>query len=330
MKIRFESSACKEEVLVKEFNKDFETSVLLEKEYSGFKESVMGTVKEIHLNNLFVLLQNNKNSENHTLYVSQNQPVFLLQFVIDGQVTIASKGNIYTEFVLNKNMYNLFYIPASGSAQTYFSDEKHILNIYFTEFFIEDKIGEFFIKKMKNYQQAKKGNQFFSFFNKGLVLNRKLRDIINDLLNCSFDGIVKQSYLEVKLTELLIITLASNYSASAANKLKEADRENLLQIESYIKTHLKEELSIEKLSMLAGFNTSKFKSYFKQVYGMPVFKYITSLRIEKAIQLILKHDYTISQASFEVGYKNPQHFTVAFKKKLGYLPSQLTKRSDLI
>lgn len=325
MEIRFKSSEYDGEELVKNFNKNFETSCFSEKEYSEFKEGVTGTIKEIHVNYAFVLFQdyNNKHSENYTLQVVQNHPVFLLQFVIDGDLTFSTNEQIYVEFNLNKNMYNLFYIPASKYVYKYLNHKKRVLNIYFTELFLEHKMGEGFMKNSKIYQEAKKENQHCSFFHRGLVLNRQIRNIVNDFLNCSFVGVTKQSYLESKLTELVLISLLSNDSTNEANSLRKEDRDNLIRIENYIRTHLKEELSIEKLSVLAGFNTSKFKSVFKQVYGMPVFKYITSLRIEKAIQLISKHDYNISEASYEVGYKNPQHFTVAFKKKLGYLPSQL-------
>lgn len=328
MEIRFKSSECSGGELVKNFNKNFETSYFSEEEHSEFKEGVTGSVKEIHVNHAFVLFQdyNNIHSENYTLRVVQNHPVFLLQFVIEGEFTFSLNENMCMEFNLNKNMYNLFYIPASKYVYKYLNHKKRVLNIYFTESFLKRKMGETFIKNSKIYQKAKKDNQHCSFFNRGLLLNRQIRNIVNEFLNCSFDGITKQSYLESKLTELVLIALLSNDSTNTTNSLRKEDRENLIRIENYIRTHLKEELSIEKLSLLAGFNTSKFKSVFKQVYGMPVFKYITSLRIEKATQLILKHDYNISQASYEVGYKNPQHFTVAFKKKLGYLPSQLINK----
>ncbi|WP_308992947.1 AraC family transcriptional regulator [Mariniflexile litorale] len=325
MEIRFKSSECNGGELVKSFNKDFEISFLSEEEYSEFKEGVVGIVREIHVNNIFVLFQdyNNENSENCTLQVVQNHPVFLLQFVMDGEVTFSLNENTSKEFSTSKNMYNLFYIPASRYLYRYLNPKKQVLNIYFTESFLECKMGECFINHSKKYHQAKKENQICSFFNRGLVLNRKLRNIVNEFLNCSFDGLSKQSYLESKLTELILMALSSGDSETVINEIRKEDRENLIRIENYIRTHLKEELNIEKLSLLAGFNTSKFKIVFKQVYGMPVFKYITSLRIEKAIELISKHNYNISQASYEVGYKNPQHFTVAFKKKLGYLPSQL-------
>ena len=327
MEIRFKCSECDEGELVKKFNKDFETSSLLEEQHSDFKKCHTGTLNEIHLNNVYVLFQDyiNEKTKIHTLQIANNYPVFLLQFVINGEITLFLNEKTNTTFSLSKNMYNLFYFPASKYLYKHHNQKKQVLNIYFTESFLVSKMGACFILNSKKYQLAKKENQAYSFFKNGLMINGKLTAIVNEFLNCSFDGITKQSYLESKLTELILIALITDGSEDEIKKLREADKASIIKIEAYIGTHLKEDLSIEKLSVLAGFNTSKFKSVFKQVYGITVFKYITSLKIEKAMQLILKHDYTISQASYEVGYKNPQHFTVAFKKKLGYLPSQLIK-----
>ncbi|NJX13890.1 helix-turn-helix domain-containing protein [Tamlana crocina] len=327
MEIRFESSECNGEELVKNFEKDFETSSLIEAEYSEFKEGVTGTVKEIHLNNAFVLCQDykNTNTECYTLKVSHNHPVFLLQFSMEGGLSFFSNHSPDKKFILNKNAYNLFFIPASTYTYNYHSDKKHFLNIYFTESYLLSKMGFCFIRSLKKYQKAKKENNLSALFDDGLILNAKLRNIVNEFLNCSFDGMTRQSYLESKLTELVLTALMSTPSKKDSNKLRNEEIEALTNIENYIQNHLKEELTIEKLSLKAGFNTSKFKKVFKQVYGMPVFKYITALRIEKAKQLIEEYNYTIAQASYKVGYKNPQHFTVAFKKKMGYLPSELIK-----
>jgi AraC-like DNA-binding protein len=45
--------------------------------------------------------------------------------------------------------------------------------------------------------------------------------------------------------------------------------------------------------------------------------------MEKAKEILSKRGMNISEVAYEVGYKNPQHFTVAFKKYFGYVPSKL-------
>lgn len=328
MEIRFKSSEYNEDEVVKSFQTDFKTSHLIEDEYKNFKKGVTGGVKEFQVNNILAFFQNYTTDKphDHTLQVVQNESLFLLQFVINGNFSISVEGENQDFITIKHNKYNLLYLPASKHLFTYHNQNKQILNIYFTESFLEQKMDLAFIKNAPDFINAKRNKKLYSFFKDGLYLNTQLRNIVNELLNCSFDGITKKSYLESKLTELILVSLHTE--KPRLEKFKKEDLESLLVMENYIKSHLNEELNIEKLSLLVGFNTSKFKTLFKEHYGMPVFKYITSVRIEKAIELISKNNYTISQASYEVGYKNPQHFTVAFKKKLGYLPSQLIKSTN--
>ncbi|EAS20888.1 hypothetical protein BBFL7_01780 [Flavobacteria bacterium BBFL7] len=325
MEFRFKSSEYDGEELIKSFKNDFETTDLSEEEYLDFKKGVIGSVKETHINKVFVIFQNYVTStiNNHTLHVVQNEPVFLLQFVFQGDFSISLDKDTDNVYSLKKHKYNLFYVPASNHLFTYRDQKKEILNIYFTESYLKEKMGSYFLDNNPDFLNAKKEKKIFSFFHQGMHLNVRLRNIVYEFLNCSFNGIIKKTYFESKLTELILIAL--NTPQSQPSNLKKEDKESLIMIEDYIKSHLNEELNIEKLSQQAGFNTSKFKTLFKELYGKPVFKYITHLRIEEAIELISKNDYSISEASYEVGYKNPQHFTVAFKKKLGYLPSQLIK-----
>ena len=56
------------------------------------------------------------------------------------------------------------------------------------------------------------------------------------------------------------------------------------------------------------------------ISSMP--KWIGDL-LEKAIAMLSTSRYTVSEVAYEVGYKNAHHFTVAFKKRFGYLPSKI-------
>ena len=103
------------------------------------------------------------------------------------------------------------------------------------------------------------------------------------------------------------------------------DKQKIALIESYIRKNLDKNITITELSTIAGLNTSKLKQDFKSIYCSTIFKYITDLKMQKAKSLIQDKKLPIAQASFEVGYKNPQHFTVAFKKKFGVLPKDISK-----
>ncbi|WP_298488094.1 helix-turn-helix domain-containing protein [uncultured Maribacter sp.] len=59
------------------------------------------------------------------------------------------------------------------------------------------------------------------------------------------------------------------------------------------------------------------------MFKSTILKHITKHRMQKTKELIKKKEYKISEISYMVDYKNPQHFTVAFKKFYGVLPSSV-------
>lgn len=322
MEIRYESLEFKEKNIQEKFSANFVTQGLTEAKFATLSDGVDGYFKKFHLNEVFVWYQNyiNNTTLNSEIWVTYGAPVFLLQYSLEGRSEITSAYTTTALFSLSSGCYNLFYLPPGKYRHRYLTKNRIFFNVYFTEVFIEKKIGKIYCEELRKKIELQNFETPQAFFSKGFVLTNALRNIIRHFVTNSYINESKKSYYEAKITELLVVTLAVN------NDIGETHFQHLIQVEEYIQRNLKEDLSIEKLSVIAGCNTSKFKNDFKRKFHMPVFKYITSVRIEKATQLILKRNFTISQASYEVGYKNPQHFTVAFKKKMGYLPSELIQQ----
>ena len=129
---------------------------------------------------------------------------------------------------------------------------------------------------------------------------------------------------------MLIIDFLIDKTKPAIDKdcVSGSDYDAIVKLEAYCRKNLKKKLTIDSLSQMAGFNTTKLKTEFKKVYKTTINKHITLLRMEKARTLIIDENLTIAQASYEVGYSNPQHFTAAFKKNMGYLPSRLLSGTE--
>lgn len=87
--------------------------------------------------------------------------------------------------------------------------------------------------------------------------------------------------------------------------------------------HLKNPLSLNQLAKELNTNEFTLKKNFKTTFGTTVFGYIQDLKMNQAKQLILEKNIPINQVADIIGYKNPQHFTVAFKNHFGYVPSKL-------
>lgn len=80
-------------------------------------------------------------------------------------------------------------------------------------------------------------------------------------------------------------------------------------------------LSMEEIASYTGRSLATFKRDFNKVSNLSPQKWLIRKRLEKAHELIVDKGKSISDACYEVGFKNRSHFTTAFKKHYGYSPS---------
>ena len=110
--------------------------------------------------------------------------------------------------------------------------------------------------------------------------------------------------------------------AQRATYLSSETRNRLLPAMDYLSTHYPEgPISVPLLAELSGMSEVYFRRLFSQVYGTSPVKYINSLRIARAKELILSGFYSISEVSVLCGFHEPGHFIAEFKKATGMTPS---------
>ncbi|PIE56082.1 MAG: hypothetical protein CSA34_05925 [Desulfobulbus propionicus] len=86
--------------------------------------------------------------------------------------------------------------------------------------------------------------------------------------------------------------------------------------------------SISSLSRRVGLNECYLKRWFREKIGLSIGAYIRQQRMTKALELIETGRYSILTTAVFVGYSNPSHFSAAFKKFYGHLPSYYLPRSS--
>jgi two-component system response regulator YesN len=62
--------------------------------------------------------------------------------------------------------------------------------------------------------------------------------------------------------------------------------------------------------------------------GITIIDYLTSVRIERAKQLLLATDQNCTEICFEVGYNDQSYFTRTFKGLVGMAPRQFKARNQ--
>ncbi|WP_418502299.1 helix-turn-helix domain-containing protein [Flagellimonas sp.] len=327
------STIFRDSAYVKKYSKDFFTEELIENHIHVATPQVTGIIKELQLNGIFVIAKNMNAPQGYSFEVSNNFPVFVLHFEIAGNYRYTPHGQQDSLIQIPEFHWNMFYLPITNGRLDYKGAPRRTLEIVFTLGLIKKIAGENFKNILEKVDVAVQKNAPFLFWEHPQAISPEIAQVLEEIIACPHTGHLKKTYLQSKITTLLVDLLMEGNGkpkSSFHTTLPKSDSDILRIIAQYIKTNLDKKLSIAELALMAGFNESKLKRDFKLIYGSTIFKYITRLRMEKAGYLIRTKGLSIAQAAHEVGYSNPQHFTNAFKRTLGYLPSKLKKTTGPI
>ena len=93
------------------------------------------------------------------------------------------------------------------------------------------------------------------------------------------------------------------------------------KLAQYIEEHLAEDISLLALARLVQLSPYHFSRAFKQSFGMPPHRYLTSRRIERAKSLLVERRLSVTEIGFEVGFSESSSFSAAFRKLTGEAPT---------
>lgn len=150
---------------------------------------------------------------------------------------------------------------------------------------------------------------------------------INRLVNISTENIAgKDVLVDFTLKELLIrlmqtqarkLILDSYHNHTTTNRFANAVQ--------YIKNHIHEEITIDKLSNLCCMSKPNFFRCFKREFGISPVDFILHERIRVAKQLLKDQNVTIAEACFAVGINNLSYFFKLFKRIEGQTPNEFRR-----
>jgi AraC-like DNA-binding protein/ligand-binding sensor protein len=92
-----------------------------------------------------------------------------------------------------------------------------------------------------------------------------------------------------------------------------AEPEQITRARRFIEANFQEEISLTVVAQQAGMSSFYFCKTFKKVTGLNYTKYVTRVRVEKAMHLLLNPKYRISEIAYEVGFQSLAHFNRAFR-----------------
>jgi len=150
----------------------------------------------------------------------------------------------------------------------------------------------------------------------------EMQAIVDQVFNINYEGKAKMMFFRSQMTSLLA-HFFGQLSITTQGSIAEDERARLEQAKDILSENLDTPPSLSELSKQIGLNTFKLKTKFKELFGVPVFKYLQNERLNKAHGLIRHQGLSIQEAAWNVGYDSLSSFSNAFSKKFGFRPSEI-------
>jgi len=126
------------------------------------------------------------------------------------------------------------------------------------------------------------------------------------------------SWISTALNEFIELV----YSSQDAKKITQ-----IRPAINYIDANYDKPISLAEIARASHLSVSRLAHIFKEQMGITIIDYLTSVRIERAKQLLLATGQNCTEICFEVGYNNQSYFTRTFKGLVGMTPRQFRAKN---
>ncbi|MFT3843607.1 MAG: AraC family transcriptional regulator [Lacibacter sp.] len=205
---------------------------------------------------------------------------------------------------------NQYFILPKGIPHEYGAELKNPWSIYWVHFTGEN--AEYYA----NYLQQKNN------YSPTIAAHSALRamlfdDILNhlELLNNTNNLIYANSGLYTFLASFQKLQLKSINN----------EKNPIEEVISYMKANLDKNLTLDDFAQHVHMSSSHLSALFRQKTKHSPINLFTSLKIQKASQLLLDEQYSIKTIAISLGYDDPYHFSRVFKNVMGVSPKYFKK-----
>lgn len=169
-----------------------------------------------------------------------------------------------------------------------------------------------------------------------LSLQEKERNQLECLLTKLNENTQYDTDLDHFKSQLVFMEILSFLFPHCQSPLLEFDRpqsdkeKHVQKVISFIESYYQDEFHLDILERHLHLSKYYLSKIFKEVTGVTIFKYLLQKRINQAkVSLTLSPDQSITDLSYQYGFKYPSHFSRVFKELTGQTPEQF-KREVLL
>ncbi|MCR5847312.1 MAG: helix-turn-helix transcriptional regulator [Lachnospiraceae bacterium] len=141
-------------------------------------------------------------------------------------------------------------------------------------------------------------------------------------------------FLEMKMFELIAMVLyAITYNEPGENDVLPVSDNNeikkLAKLRETIQLEPYNDYCAPEVASELNMSVSKLNRLFRQLYASSLHSYVEEQRLEYAAGLLMKGNYTVTEAAIQAGYYHMSHFSKKFKERFGITPKKFCERKVL-
>lgn len=160
------------------------------------------------------------------------------------------------------------------------------------------------------------------------IISKRLRDSFESFI-CESVSIDNGSSLMLdSISTQIAIQILREIQSNITNKMVEGeciDKPHAKKAIEFIEEYYNSDLSLHDLCNVTNLSPYHFIRVFKMETGKTPHEYLLDKRIQKALEMIQRNQYSLSEVAQTCGFVNQSHFCTTFKKRVGVNPSLYIK-----
>lgn len=149
--------------------------------------------------------------------------------------------------------------------------------------------------------------------------NRLICERMSDLLSTYESGrTIEPMTVSLRIYEIMELLMAQEKDDTSIKAL-------ISQTVAYIRAHVGEEITLQKLADQVNLSVYYYSHCFKAVTGVSPMDYVISTRIERAKVLLIRTNLSVSDIAYEVGYASSGSLINLFRRHEGISPNRFRK-----
>ena len=164
------------------------------------------------------------------------------------------------------------------------------------------------------------------FFYQVSIIPAVANMIVDQIMNCPYQGSLRRLYFEGKAMELIACGIAPYVVSETVLKknaiVRHGDIERVRYAREMVGRDFQNPPKLLDLARAVGIPHYKLNFYFREVYGTTIFGYIREMRLRHAKSLLDEGRMNVTEVAYEVGYSSLSHFAKSFKDCYGVAPGK--------